>query len=90
MHDVVRSRPGVIVAAGGLALFALKRAGATTPIVFSISADPVEAKLIESYARPGGNVTGISLFTLALVGKRMELTKEILPSMTRIAVPAAA
>jgi putative ABC transport system substrate-binding protein len=88
--DIVRSRPDIVVAAGGLALFALVGAGVKSPIVFSISADPVEAKLIESYARPGGNVTGISLFTLALVGKRMELTKEILPSMTRIAVIANA
>ena len=63
--DIVRSQPDVIVAAGGLALFALIRAGVKTPIVFSISADPVEAKIIESFARPGGNVTGISLFTLA-------------------------
>lgn len=88
--DIVRSQPDVVVAAGGLALFPLVRAGIRRPIVFSISADPVEARLIESYARPGGNLTGISLFTLALVGKRMELVKEILPSMRRIAVIANA
>jgi putative ABC transport system substrate-binding protein len=86
--EVVGSRPGVIVAAGGLALFALKRAGATTPIVFSISADPVEAKVAESFSRPGGTMTGISLFTLALVGKRMEVLKEALPAVRRIAVIA--
>jgi len=88
--EIVQSRPDIVVAAGGLALFPLVRAGVRRPIVFSISADPVEAKLIESYARPGGNLTGISLFTLALVGKRMELVKEMLPSMARIAVIANA
>ena len=83
---IMRSRPDVIVAAGGAALFPLVRAGVTTPIVFSISADPVEARIIDSFARPGGNLTGISLFTLALVGKRMELMKEALPGLKRIAV----
>jgi len=86
--DVVRSRPDIVVAAGGLALFALLRARVELPIVFSISADPVEAKIVDSFARPGGNLTGISLFTLALVGKRMELIKEVLPNAKRIAVLA--
>ena len=86
--DIVGSQPDVIVAAGGLALFPLIRAGVKTPIVFSISADPVEAKIIESFARPGGNLTGISLFTLALVGKRMQLLKEMLPGIKRVALIA--
>ena len=86
--DVVRSRPDIVVAAGGLALFALLRARVELPIVFSISADPVEAKIVDSFARPGGNLTGISLFTLALVGKRMALIKEVLPNAKRIAVLA--
>ena len=84
--DILRSKPDIIVAAGGLALFPLVRGGVKAPIVFSISADPVEARIIDSFARPGGNLTGISLFTLALVGKRMELMKEILPGLKRIAV----
>jgi putative tryptophan/tyrosine transport system substrate-binding protein len=82
------ARPDVIVAAGGLALFALIAAGVRLPVVFSMSADPVEAKIVESFARPGGNLTGISLFTLALVGKRLELVKEVLPKARRIAVIA--
>jgi len=85
---IVRSRPDVIVAAGGLALFSLIDAGVKAPIVFSISADPVEAKVVKSFARPGGNVTGISLFTLALVGKRMQLLKEALPGIKRVAIIA--
>ena len=86
--DIVRAQPDVIVAAGGLALFALTRVGVKIPTVFSISADPVEAKVVESFARPGGNVTGISLFTLALVGKRMQMLQEALPGVKRVAVIA--
>jgi putative ABC transport system substrate-binding protein len=86
--EVVRSQPAIVVASGGLAVFALRGAGATMPIVFSMSADPVQAGVIESFARPGGNLTGISLFTLALVGKRLELLKETLPSARRIAAIA--
>ncbi len=83
--DIVKTQPDVIVAAGGLALLSLMNAGVKTPMVFSISADPVEAKVAESYARPGGNVTGISLFTLALVGKKLQLLKETLPGIKRVA-----
>ena len=86
--SIVRSQPDVIVAAGGLALFPLINAGVKTPIVYSISADPVEAKVANSYARPGGNMTGISLFTLALVGKKMQLLKETLPGIKRVAILA--
>ena len=86
--DIVRSQPDVVVAAGGLALDSLLQAGVKGPIVFSISADPVEWKIVESFARPGGNLTGISLFTLALVGKRMELLKEVVPGVRRVALIA--
>jgi putative ABC transport system substrate-binding protein len=86
--DIVRSRPDVAVAAGGLALFEFMKAQANVPTVFSVSADPVEAKIVDSFARPGGNRTGISLFTLALVGKRMELIKEVLPQAKRVALLA--
>lgn len=86
--DIVRSQPDVVVAAGGLALSALIRAGLKLPIVFSVSADPVEARFVESFAHPGGNMTGMSLFTLALVGKRLELLKEILPKARNVALVA--
>ena len=86
--DIVRSRPDVVLAAGGGAMGALKRAGVRIPTVFSVSADPVEAKLIDSFAKPGGHITGVSLFTLALVGKRLELLKEILPRARSVAVIA--
>jgi putative ABC transport system substrate-binding protein len=87
--DAVRSRPDIIVAAGGLALSALTQTGAKeTPIVFSVSADPVEGKIVSSFARPGGNVTGISLFTLALMGKRMQFLQEALPNVRHVALVA--
>lgn len=86
--DIVASKPDVIVAAGGLALFPLVRAGVKLPVVFSISADPVDAKIVDSYARPGGNMTGMTLFTLGLVGKRLEHLKELVPRAKRIALVA--
>ncbi|MFO1415314.1 MAG: ABC transporter substrate-binding protein [Burkholderiales bacterium] len=86
--DVVGAQPDIVVAAGGLALFPLLTAGVKKPIVFSISADPVEAKIVESFARPGGNITGISLFTLDLVGKRLELLRAVLPRVQRVALVA--
>jgi len=86
MPAVVASRPDVVVAGGGLVLFTILRNKPAIPIVFTLSADPVEAKIVQSYARPGGNMTGISLFTLELVGKRLELMKELLPRMKRVAL----
>ena len=86
--EMLRAQPDVVLASGGLALGGLMRAGVTLPIVFSVSADPVEAKLVQSFARPGGMLTGVSLFTLALVGKRLEILKEILPGARRVALIA--
>ena len=88
MGDILRARPDVIVAQGGQALRPILKAGVKLPIVFGMSADPVEAKVVASFARPGGNVTGMSFFALDLVGKRMELIKEVLPGIRRIAVVA--
>jgi putative ABC transport system substrate-binding protein len=85
---IVRSQPSVIVAQGGLALHALMVARVKLPIVFAISAEPVEAKIAESFARPGGTATGMSFFALDLVGKRMQIMKEAMPAMKRIAVLA--
>src|SRR5215471_5830296 len=85
---IVGSKPDVIVAQGGLALEPLLAASVKVPIVFAMSADPVEAKIAESFAHPGGNATGMSFFALDLVGKRMQIMKEALPSMKRIALLA--
>lgn len=85
--DVVASSPHVIVAQGGAAP-AMRRATASIPVVFGYSGDPVEAGLVESLARPGRNMTGISYLALDLVAKRIELAKEALPRLKRIAVLA--
>ena len=85
---IVESHPTVIVAQGGLALHPLMVANVKIPIVFGISAEPVEARIAQSFSRPGGNLTGMSFFALELVGKRMEIMKEALPTMKRVALLA--
>ena len=86
--ELVRSNPRVIVTQAGIAVFAVRRAGAAMPIVFAFSGDPVEAGLVDSFARPGRNFTGMSFLALELVGKRVELLKETIPSLKRIAILA--
>src|SRR5215471_6036270 len=86
--ELVKSNPRLIVTQGGPATYTVVRAGATMPIVFAFSGDPVDGKLVDSFAHPGRNLTGVSLLSLDLVGKRMELIKEALPSLKRIAVLA--
>jgi putative ABC transport system substrate-binding protein len=92
--ELVRLKVDVIVVAGGVApVRAAKNATKTIPIVMTGGGiDPVEAGLVESLARPGGNVTGITLFATELGGKRLELLKEAVPKLARVAVlydPAA-
>ncbi len=82
---IVGSKPRVIVSQGAAALV-LRRAAPAIPVVFGFSGDPIAAGLVESLPRPGGNMTGISYLTLELVGKRLELIKEVLPGAKRIAV----
>ena len=66
----------------------VRRATSTIPVVFGYSGDPVEAGLVESLARPGRNMTGITFLALDLVGKRVEILKEILPGLKRVAIVA--
>ena len=81
------SDPEVVVTQEFMAIGMLQ-AKATKPVVFGFSGDPVDAKLAESWARPGGNFTGMSYLAIELVGKRVELLKEWLPDTKRIAVLA--
>ena len=84
--ELVDLKVDVIVAAGTLAPLAAKRATTTIPIVMTAAGDPVGSGLVPSLARPGGNVTGLSLMVPDLGGKRLELLKELLPRMSRVAV----
>ena len=86
--ELVRLKVDIIVVAGGDRLIlAAKNATKTIPIVMTgAGLDPVEAGLVESLARPGGNVTGITNLTRELGGKRLELLKEAVPKLARVAV----
>ena len=84
--DLIRLKVDVIVAAGTLAPLAAKQATATIPIVMTTAGDPLGNGLVASLARPGGNVTGMSLMVPDLGAKRLELLKELLPRLSRVAV----
>src|SRR5262245_18508843 len=86
--ELVRLKVDVIVVTGGVTeVTQAMNATKTIPIVMTgLSADPVEAGLVESLARPGANVTGITLLSRELVAKRLELLKEAVPKLTRVAV----
>jgi putative tryptophan/tyrosine transport system substrate-binding protein len=84
--ELVRQKVDVIVTIGTLAPLAAKQATTTIPIVMSAAGDPLGSGLVASLARPGGNVTGISLMAPDLGGKRLELLKQLVPGFARVAV----
>ena len=85
--ELVRIPVDVIVIAGSTpAALAAKQATGTIPIFFVNLADPVGSGLVESFARPGGNVTGLAGFTPELTGKQVQLLKEAIPELSRLAV----
>ena len=87
--EFVRLNVDVIVTVGG-AVLAAKQATSLIPIVFAAAADPVGSGLVASLARPGGNVTGLSSQFTDLAGKRLELLREMVPSLRRLAIMANA
>lgn len=87
--EFVRLKVDVIVTAGG-AVFAAKQATSVIPIVFAAMGDPLGTGLVASLARPGGNVTGLSLQQSGVGTKRLELLREVIPSLHRLAVMANA
>jgi putative ABC transport system substrate-binding protein len=85
--EFVRLKVDVIVTSGG-AVLAAKQATSLIPIVFAVATDPVGGGLVASLARPGGNVTGLSSQFTDLAGKRLELLREIVPNLRRLAIMA--
>jgi ABC-type uncharacterized transport system substrate-binding protein len=84
--ELVRLKVDLLVTDATPAAQAAKDATSTIPIVMAVSAAPIEAGLVASLARPGGNVTGLSVMAPELGGKRLELLKEVLPNVSRVAV----
>src|SRR4029077_10305685 len=84
--ELVRLRVEVIVTAGPLPTRVAKEATTTIPIVMTNDPDPVANGFVASLARPGGNVTGLASLAPELSGKRLELLKEIIPRLSRVAV----
>jgi putative tryptophan/tyrosine transport system substrate-binding protein len=79
-----------VIVTSGPAVFAARQATSVVPIVFATVADPLSTGLVTSLARPGGNVTGLSLTSPDLAGKRLELLREVVPSLRRLAIMANA
>jgi putative ABC transport system substrate-binding protein len=84
--ELVRLHPDVLVTTGTPSAFAAKQATTSIPIVMASSGDPVRTGLVQSLARPGGNVTGFTVLGPELEGKRLELLTQAVPRLSRVAV----
>src|SRR5262245_48147798 len=87
--ELVRLKVDVIVAFATPAIQAAKNATTTIPIVMGVAGDPVGTGFVASLVRPGGNITGLSLMSSELAGKRLELLREVLPGIDRMAFLAS-
>jgi putative ABC transport system substrate-binding protein len=86
--EFVRLKVDVIITSGTQAVMALKEATSVIPIVFATAGDPVANNLVASLAQPGGNVTGLATLGADLAGKRIELLREVVPGLGRLAIMA--
>jgi putative ABC transport system substrate-binding protein len=86
--EFVRLKVNIIVTSSTPAILAAKRATSVIPVVFAIAADPVGTGLVASLSRPGGNVTGLSIQSTDIAAKRVELLREVIPHMRRLAIIA--
>jgi putative tryptophan/tyrosine transport system substrate-binding protein len=84
--DLVRSKVDVMVMDSTIGTDAAMRATSTIPIIMALVVDPVGSRLVKSLARPGGNVTGLSMMTSDLNSKRLQMLKDVVPGLTRVAV----
>jgi putative ABC transport system substrate-binding protein len=84
--QIASLKPDVFVVLGGDMMPFVKNATATVPVVMLTSEDPVEAGVVASFARPGGNVTGVAFVSSETAGKRLQFLREAVPSLTRVAV----
>jgi putative tryptophan/tyrosine transport system substrate-binding protein len=84
--EFVRLKVNIIVTYGTPSILAAKQATSIIPIVFAAAGDPVRTGIVASLARPGGNVTGLSLLATDLTGKRIELLREVVPGFRRLAL----
>jgi putative tryptophan/tyrosine transport system substrate-binding protein len=85
-RELVASAPDVILAGGNQSVAALQQTTGTLPIVFAGVVDPVGSGFVESLVRPGGNITGVTMFEYSISGRWLELLKEIAPGVTRVAI----
>jgi putative ABC transport system substrate-binding protein len=86
--EFVRLKVDVVLAAGTEPALAAKKATALIPIVFPLAADPVGAGMVASLARPGANITGLSTLATDLAAKRLEILRDVFPSLDRLAIMA--
>lgn len=84
--EFVRRKVDVIVTAGTALILAARQVTTAIPIVFSVAGDPVSSGLVTSLARPGGNVTGLSVLSTDLACKRLGLLRELVPGLRRVAI----
>lgn len=85
-RQLVSLRVAVIVAATTPAIMRAKQASSTIPVVMAVAAEPVATGIVANIARPGGNVTGLSMMAPELLGKKMQLIQELVPNISRVAI----
>jgi len=86
VDEILATRPEVIAIDGARVVHAFRARGAAIPIVTTVVSDPIGASFIASFARPGGNITGLAFQDAELITKRAELLKELVPGLTRVAL----
>jgi putative ABC transport system substrate-binding protein len=90
LAELLRLKVDILFSTQAIVIRAAKQATKTVPIVMSVTPDPVAAGLVDSLARPGGNVTGLTLLTRDLSGKRLELLTEMVPRLSRVGILSVA